>query len=67
MVGAPSHPSESYCSSLLGRCCVEEAVEKKMTHDFHKIHSVLNAAFFLMFFKIFNMLNFDPKQAGSKS
>ena len=24
----------------------------------------LNAAFFLMFFKIFNMLNFDPKQAG---
>ena len=24
----------------------------------------LNAAFFLMFFKIFNMLSFDPKQAG---
>ena len=24
----------------------------------------LNAAFFLMFFEIFNMLNFDPKQAG---
>ena len=24
----------------------------------------LNAAFFLMFFKISNMLNFDPKQAG---
>ena len=24
----------------------------------------LNAAFFLMFFKIFIVLNFDPKQAG---
>ena len=24
----------------------------------------LNVAFFLIFFKIFNMLNFDPKQAG---
>ena len=36
-----------------------------MTYDFHKIHSVFfERRVFLMFFKIFNMLNFDPKQAG---
>ena len=37
-----------------------------MTHDFHKIHSVFfeRRVFSNVFFKIFNMLNFDPKQAG---
>ena len=57
-----------------GRCAVsaswgavasKKQWRKKITHDFHKIHSVFfERRVFSMFFKIFNMLNFDPKQAG---
>ena len=66
MVGAPSHPSLNLIAlAYWDAVASKKQWRKKKTYDFHKIHSVfLNAAFFLMFFKIFNMLNFDPKQAG---